>query len=473
MKIKPFYIFNFLAILIVVIFIAIYYLFQNTKHFVIQTNYNSNIKYVKNVSNNLSNIIISKTHKNLLKFLKNISVRKKLENILSLFVTDRYKYIYVVDKKNNNFRFLLDGAKKDKAIFLETYEPIEIQKWDMVYKDKKEVFFTHKNIDSLWITYLKPIIIEDEVKAILVFDFSMKEHSKITTSLNKLDNIFEFLVYFLIFLFVLLGWFSYVDFNREKELIKLNQTLEKRIKEEIEKNRKKDEQLLYQSRLAQMGEMISMIAHQWRQPLGAINANVISIKFKAQMGKIESKFIQEKMDNLVKYVKYLSNTIDDFRDFFKPTKQKEYKFFEEIMESILDIIGNSLKNKEIELNIHNKYKNKFWIFTNEFKQVILNLIKNSQDVLVEKEIKNKKIEIVFYKKDDNIVFEIRDNGGGIDKEIQDKIFEPYFSTKDEKNGTGLGLYMSKIIIEKHLDGEIRTFNEDKWTIFEIKLRDCK
>jgi len=468
MRLKPVYVFNFLAIFIVTVFFVVYYMFQNVQTLVVNTNFYSNLQYVQNITDNIVNEI--KNEISITK-LQNPKIRNNISKLLSLFVTNRYKYIYIVDKNSGDFRFLVDGSKEDRAAFLEPYEPIELKKWNEVYKTKKDIYFTHKNIESLWMTYLKPIVIDNKVKAILVIDFSMKEHSKIENSLQYLNNIFKFLIYLFIFIFIIIVWFSFIDAKKEKQLSELNKTLEKRVQEEILKNREKDKQLFYQSRLAQMGEMISMIAHQWRQPLASISAVIISIKFKAQMNQLDKEFILQKMESLMNYTQYLSHTIDDFREFFKPTKQKELVSFEEIMQSVLDIIGVSLKNRGIELSMKIEYKDKFLVFSNELKQVILNLIKNAEDVLSETNLKHKKINIKIYKKE-NIIFEIEDNGGGIKEDISDKIFEPYFSTKD-KNGTGIGLYMSKMIVQKHLNGELIFQNTDNGVLFKIILKEEK
>jgi C4-dicarboxylate-specific signal transduction histidine kinase len=445
---------------------------------VIKTNFKREIAYVKNISNNIINYI---DHKN----LYDPKVRNEIEKTLSLFVTNRYKYIYIVDRSNKEYRFLVDGSKEDKASFLEPYEPYEIKEWNRVFQTKKENYFTHKKIRDLWITYLKPIVIDNKIEAILVIDFSMKEHSKISNVLNKLSEIFKLFLYFFVIIFGSIVWFSFIDISREKEKLKaqrelenslkeleeLNSTLEEKVKEEVDKNRQKDKQLLYQSRLAQMGEMMSMIAHQWRQPLASIASIALSLRLKTELGIVDKTFIQQKTELITQNTDYLSKTIDDFRNFFQPTKEKEITTFEKILNSVLDIANISLQNRNIKIYQKIEYNREIRIFVNELKQVILNIIKNAEDVLVERGIKDREIYISTYKKGSKIVLAIEDSGGGIDNKIMDKIFEPYFSTKDSKNGTGLGLYMSKIIVEEHLKGELRVSNSQKGALFEIVLKD--
>ena len=254
-----------------------------------------------------------------------------------------------------------------------------------------------------------------------------------------------------------------------KELQELNHNLEAKVKEEVEKNRQKDKHLFQQSRLAQMGEMISMIAHQWRQPLAAIKSTSAGINLKAKLGKIDTEFIVEQTDKISSYTSHLSDTIDDFREFFKPNKEKRDATFKEIINSVLDIIGISLQNKKIEVIVNIQSDSKFHSYPNEVKQVILNLFKNAEDVLLENEIANPYIEISVYDEKQYVVMQLKDNGGGISEEIIDDIFLPYFTTKQEKDGTGLGLYMSKKIIEEHCHGFLNVSNDNDGAVFRIAL----
>ncbi|MGL1957787.1 MAG: nitrate- and nitrite sensing domain-containing protein [Colwellia sp.] len=253
----------------------------------------------------------------------------------------------------------------------------------------------------------------------------------------------------------------------KKEIEELNKNLEERVLFEVEKNREKDEQLAQQARLAQMGEMISMIAHQWRQPLAAISSLSLGLNLKAQLGKLNKETTLDLSNKITENSKYLSETIDDFREFFRPNKEKKEAHFVEIIESVINIVGDSITNKNINIIKEFSCDKKFLTYPNEIKQVILNLIKNAADVLIENKIENSYIKLLTYSDDDKVILEVSDNGGGIPDHIISKVFDPYFSTKTKKDGTGLGLYMSKTIIEKHCNGKLTVSNSKEGAVFKI------
>ena len=232
-----------------------------------------------------------------------------------------------------------------------------------------------------------------------------------------------------------------------------------------QENKKNQEMIQQQSRLAQMGEMISMIAHQWRQPLAAISSTSASIKLKSTLNKLDNNTAIKLADNLLSYSHHLSSTIDDFRDFFKSNKHKSNVVYNQLIQDVLNIVEVSIVNKNITLVKNLQSDTVFYTYPNELKQVILNLIKNAEDAVLTKRVQNPTITI---QTKDNILT-ISDNGGGVAKDIMDKIFDPYFSTKKNLNGTGLGLYMSKIIIEDHCSGKLTVENDKKGAVFSIKL----
>jgi len=255
------------------------------------------------------------------------------------------------------------------------------------------------------------------------------------------------------------------DITDKKKIEELNKTLEERVAKEVQKSREKDKKMLQQSRLAQMGEMLSMIAHQWRQPLSAISSTASALNMKAKLGSSDNEIVAQLTQKILSYTQHLSQTIDDFRDFFKSDKEKRITTWKEMVESVMGIIETSLENKNIKLIKEIESDTLFYTHPNQVKQVILNLIKNAEDVLLEREIKNPTITLTAK---GNLLI-VKDNAGGIEEKILPKIFDPYFSTKLEKDGTGLGLYMSKTIIQEHCNGNLWVYNDEEGAVFVIEL----
>lgn len=246
-----------------------------------------------------------------------------------------------------------------------------------------------------------------------------------------------------------------------KELNHLTQNLEERIGQEVESNRKKDKQLLIQSKFASMGEMIANIAHQWRQPLSAISfissSKIVQIDLNATTLDDDKKSFQK----ILELTNFLSQTIEAFRDYFK--KENTPKTFDVIdcMNKTISIVELSYKNSGIKILNEQKDINYFTKgYQNELKQVFLNILNNAKDALLVKEIDEKMVKIDYKIVNKSIEISICDNAGGIAKDIIDKIFEPYFTTKHKSQGTGIGLYMCKQIIEKHARGEIFVENKN-------------
>ncbi len=261
--------------------------------------------------------------------------------------------------------------------------------------------------------------------------------------------------------------------RRTKELATLNEMLEKRVQLEVKKNREKDKLLFHQSKQAALGEMLSNIAHQWRQPLNIIGLLMQDLSIKAQMGTIGVEDIKETEAKIGENLHYLSDTIDDFRSFVVENERSGKKRFIDMQATIEEVVRLShtlVSSKNIALKIaipaepiliHGQ--------ANDLKQVLLNLIYNAVDILVEKNVKKPVIKIETKRNRDKVYITVRDNGGGIDPKIIDKIFEPYFTTKHPARGTGLGLYMSKMIVEKRLHGKISVRNTPKGAAFLIEL----
>ncbi|NOQ30290.1 MAG: response regulator [Helicobacteraceae bacterium] len=219
-----------------------------------------------------------------------------------------------------------------------------------------------------------------------------------------------------------------------------------------------------------VGDMIAMIAHQWRQPLNTMATSVSNIELELIMDMLDTEDLAKTLIQMKTSIEYLSQTIDDFRYFFMPTKDKELVNTTEIFKRSQAIIDMKLAHNRIMMITNEPYvEEKVEVFTNELVQVIINIINNAMDEIISKSIPSPCIWISSSKDEEYIFIHIKDNAGGIPKDILPKIFDPYFSTKKKKNGSGLGLYMSKMIIEKHCNGDIYAKNVGNGVEFTIKL----
>ncbi|EDZ61361.1 multi-sensor signal transduction histidine kinase [Sulfurimonas gotlandica GD1] len=255
----------------------------------------------------------------------------------------------------------------------------------------------------------------------------------------------------------------------ESDLESLNLSLEQRVREEVKKNEEQSSHMLQQSRLAQMGEMISMIAHQWRQPLASISAISGTLTLDIMMDQYKADFFQERLESINELSQHLSSTIDDFRGFFKEEKIIKKIEIKELINSSIDIIGPTLKTKNINIKLIFNEDITVETYINEVRQVLLNILKNAEDILQDKEINDAFICISGYKDEEYVYLVVEDNAGGVPDDIIKNIFEPYFSTKIAKDGTGLGLYMSKTIIEDHCKGSLKVENSEDGARFTIAL----
>ena len=240
--------------------------------------------------------------------------------------------------------------------------------------------------------------------------------------------------------------------------------------QDITLKREQEKKLLQQSRMAQIGEMISMIAHQWRQPLASISAIAGTLSIDIMMDNYKKEFFQEHLNSIADLSQHLSSTIDDFRNFYKPNKELVTTTLKELITRVQKIIQNSLENDNIEIVCEHKDNNiDIELYDNEMMQVILNILKNAQANFKDNKIKNPQIRITTTEHSISIC----DNGGGIPENIIEKIFDPYFSTKNEKDGTGLGLYMSKTIVNEHNNGQLLVSNQNGGVCFTIELGEDK
>ncbi len=307
-------------------------------------------------------------------------------------------------------------------------------------------------------TTITPILDEnDEIKEFIAIRYDVTEEVELKKRLEKKEKELE-------------------ELNKDlenrvsiktKELKELNKTLEHRVKDEIKKNEEKQKLLFLQSRMASLGQMLGNIAHQWRQPLTELNLTLFNMK------KFFNTNEKEKLDELYleskNLISTMSSTIDDFSNFFNPQKDKKSFEIKKAVDEAILILKKTIEDITLKIEVPLNYQ--VVGVLNELTQVIINLIQNSKDAFIINNINNKIIEIKL--KEDKILdkkyakLEIIDNAGGISKDNLDKIFDPYFTTKHKSQGTGLGLFMSKMIIEKSLEGEMTHKNFKNGSNFTI------
>jgi PAS domain S-box-containing protein len=258
---------------------------------------------------------------------------------------------------------------------------------------------------------------------------------------------------------------------RQQKLMleKLNNDLENIVKMEVEANREKDRMMVIQSRQASMGEILESVAHQWKQPLNTINLLLYELDEKGKQGVPDYGKFREKIEEIYQVVSYMSNTIDDFRNFFIPGREAtQFKLAESIRQTS-KFLASEFRHSEIELITELDVSIQISGFQNEFTQVLLNLLNNSRDALAEMKRKNPFVRITLKKENQNAIIEIEDNAGGIPLELLPEIFDAYTSTKKDGKGTGLGLYIARSIIEKKFKGSIGAENTEYGARFTISL----
>lgn len=366
-----------------------------------------------------------------------------------------------------NLSMLLSILFNMKFLNTKKYTPkIHTSLWLLIFLDLLDIFSLLITNKSFIIDYIPPYIL---IFLLLIFAFFvLKQGYK--------PALFYIIGWFSLFIFVFLSQSSFSDYN-ENYMLHIGIPLEsllfsfaigfKMRQTELEKQQN-ETILINKSKLASMGEMIGNIAHQWRQPLTHLSYIIMNLKAAYENDKLDKKYLEKKTDEANKQIEFMSHTIDDFRNFFKISKQKEeFSLIECINESI-NLLNESFKSLDIKLNFNYTENFRIRTYKGEFAQVIFNLLNNAKDEFIKQEIKDAKIIINIIKKEENILIEIIDNAGGISEKIIKKIFEPYFTTKEK--GLGIGLYMSKVIIEKNIGGKLEvenTINGAKFIIYLI------
>lgn len=254
---------------------------------------------------------------------------------------------------------------------------------------------------------------------------------------------------------------------KQLQLEEFNQLLEKRIEEAVDELRLKDRVMMLQGRQAAMGEMINNIAHQWRQPINNLGLLIQSMKADYYNNQLTAENLDDSVNKSMSTIFFMSQTINDFSSFFSPDRKKTDFMLFQGLKKVVAMLAATLSTKGINLVVENRDEVMISGFFNEYNQVLLNLINNAKDVLLERNCANPVITVTLYRDGDNALVTVSDNGGGIDETIIDKVFDPFFTTKGQGKGSGIGLYLSTIIITEHFGGTLTVANRDGGAQFTI------
>ena len=256
--------------------------------------------------------------------------------------------------------------------------------------------------------------------------------------------------------------------RQSQQLEELTHTLEERVREKTEENARKDRLIIHQARLAELGEMIGNIAHQWRHPLTRLSLLLQNIKALSNKDRLEKEKLNSMLNTANEQIFFMSDTIDNFKDFYKPAASSVDFTVEEAYEKVMQIIGYDLRHKNIAISYRQEFPLTLHGKLNQFAQVLLNLIANARDALTERGVEQPRITLHLKREKGRPLLLLCDNAGGIPPEYLDRIFEPYFSTKEEQ-GTGVGLYMVKTILEEKFGGKVEVENGPEGACFRLWL----
>ncbi|ABK46021.1 periplasmic sensor signal transduction histidine kinase [Magnetococcus marinus MC-1] len=258
--------------------------------------------------------------------------------------------------------------------------------------------------------------------------------------------------------------------RHQAEVERLNTDLELRVRHAVNENRHKDMVMMRQSRMAAMGEMVGNIAHQWRQPLNALALNLTNVEDAFTYNELDAKTMNEQMEKARRLIRQMSTTIDDFRNFFRPDKQRVRFELGQTVREALELVSASFSHYQIALTYQPSSED-LWAYgyPNETVQVLMIILNNAKDAIQELGLTDGKVEVNLSESGRMAVIAIRDNGIGIPDEILDRLFDPFFTTKTERQGTGIGLYMAKMIVEDSMEGQIQAESSSEGACFYVKL----
>jgi signal transduction histidine kinase len=321
--------------------------------------------------------------------------------------------------------------------------------------------------------YLTSLIIYMPTMALMALTF---DGLIFNTDFTRYAFLFGAMIELIFFSLILASKFHVAKYDQirvQALLIEQAKQSEARLQDELQKQQKmlkeQSSLMMQQSRHAQMGEMIAMIAHQWRQPLAAISAVVGNLEIQLALNEYEKESHSTGLKHIEEYTQSLSKTIEGFKDFFTEDKMPSATTWKKMSETALAVMQGSLKSQKIHVQKHYDDETEFTSFSYELQQALLSIFKNSQEIFLERSIENKEIVIQTFSHNNQHTIIISDNGGGIAEEIMPKIFDPYFSTKASLNGQGLGLYLAKKTIEDHCKGKLLVKNSELDAEFTIIL----
>jgi signal transduction histidine kinase len=393
------------------------------------------------------------------------TIKDEVTEYISNFKTDENNYFFILDYNNNKEALLqrINGSSEKSFRNLTSQEDKELFNKIVITAQNNQDFITYNyklnenNMPLTKTSYIKNLPNWNWVIGRGFYhDYVDQLIKNKTQELNnkfekKILNIF-YLASILTILLLIIS--IYISRIIERKFKNYNEE----IKQYIEQNNNQQHILSQQSKMAAMGEMLGNIAHQWRQPLSVITTVATGMKLQKEFDALDNDTFYKSVDNITHSALYLSNTIEDFRNFFRTDKEEILFNIKEVFEKVFKLTDAQFKNNEIIFVLDiNEFE--LYGYENEFLQALINILNNSKDALENKE-NPKLIFISTYKNENIATIKITDNGGGIDEKIIEKICEPYFTTKHQSKGTGIGLYMTEEIIVKHMKGELLIKNVD-------------
>jgi signal transduction histidine kinase/predicted transcriptional regulator len=468
-------------------------------------NENSTLSYALEVmtSNNLTSLLVTSNNKavgiisesDVIKLAKtHTSHNKKVKEFMHspIIQIEEYKTIddMITLMRNKQIRRVVLFNNSDERYYTLTSKDIAgIIKGNYTSFIESKFFDTRDTFNALYECVIELIDIDDEqvifwTNSITKANFDINLDDNITKLIDKttwqkllkqLHN--EMILYETIQIkdqfFQIKGHYGTMNDDKVIKLFLNDVTQIMLLTEQLKKENKiKDKLLFDQAKMVQMGEMISNIAHQWRQPLSVITTITSGLQLKKEINILDDEYLISSLKSVENQAMYLSKTIDTFRNFLKENKEIKEVILQDRIQIALDIVKTALNNNHIKLidNIAQIEPIKIKIVLGELSQVIINIINNAKDAILENKIKDSWIKIELTKKlDDCILITIEDNAKGIPENIIERVFEAHFTTKDESKGTGLGLSMSKKIITESLNGELYVKNTDNGAKFFIEL----